>query len=263
MERCSYFIPKKALFGSFPSQEAVSILESEGVKYFIDLTNKGERFIKKYVTIYNYINYPIKDHSVPDDKVSFSQLIIKLCDIICTLQNDDKIYIHCKGGHGRSGILVACILCKYYNLTPREALIETNRCHRNRLHMRERWRKIGSPQSINQKEFVYSFFKPFYFKKNIFNDNVLSIDLGTFKNTIQLLKSQNLTKQEQLDFMYKILQKKFNHCDELKENLLNTGLRPIIKTSIDTFWGSGINGKGENNYGKILVKIRDDFFLDV
>ena len=33
MERCSYFIEERALFGCFPNQEMVEILEKEGVTY--------------------------------------------------------------------------------------------------------------------------------------------------------------------------------------------------------------------------------------
>jgi hypothetical protein len=35
MERSSYFIKDKALFGSYPTQESVEELEKEGVRYFI------------------------------------------------------------------------------------------------------------------------------------------------------------------------------------------------------------------------------------
>ena len=28
-----------------------------------------------------------------------------------SLVNNEKIYIHCKGGHGRAGLVVSCILC--------------------------------------------------------------------------------------------------------------------------------------------------------
>ena len=38
MENYSYFIENKALFGSYPSQETIEILEKEGVRYFVDLT---------------------------------------------------------------------------------------------------------------------------------------------------------------------------------------------------------------------------------
>jgi hypothetical protein len=47
MERCSYFIENKALFGSYPNQETVKYLESIGVVCFVDLTNKDETNIDR------------------------------------------------------------------------------------------------------------------------------------------------------------------------------------------------------------------------
>ena len=42
MNRSSYFIPNKALFGSYPSQSAVTELENEGVCLFVNLTEPCE-----------------------------------------------------------------------------------------------------------------------------------------------------------------------------------------------------------------------------
>ena len=38
MNNCSYFIKDRAMFGSYPTQEAVQELEHEGVIYFVNLT---------------------------------------------------------------------------------------------------------------------------------------------------------------------------------------------------------------------------------
>jgi protein-tyrosine phosphatase len=250
MDRCSYFIPKRALFGSFPSQETVELLETEGVRYFVDLTFPDEKFIKKYNTRYNYIKYSIEDRSIPCDWGSFAQLVIRLCNIISKLDNNEKLYIHCKGGHGRSGVLVACILCYYYELSPYEALIQTGKCHSNRLQMREKWRRIGSPQCKRQKEFVHSFFKPLYFKKHFDIVNYTIFD--SFEE-----------KDEKVEVLYRILERKINNQELLQKNLFNTGLRPLIKLSSDNFWGNGLDGKGMNIYGKLLVRIRNQYFSNI
>jgi hypothetical protein len=39
MDSSSFFIENKALFGSFPTQDKVRLLESEGVRWFINLTD--------------------------------------------------------------------------------------------------------------------------------------------------------------------------------------------------------------------------------
>ena len=79
------------------------------------------------------------------------------------MEKDQKVYLHCKGGHGRSGIVVACILCHIYSILPEEALRLTTAYHSQRPTMRPKWREIGSPQTRQQKSFVVRMFKPMYF----------------------------------------------------------------------------------------------------
>jgi protein-tyrosine phosphatase len=166
MEKSSYFIKEKALFGGYPSQENVDFFESINVKYFVDLTSTGEKHIIPYKTNYEYLNYPILDGCSPKDWDNFAQFIYTLSKIIANLGIDEKIYIHCKGGHGRAGVVVACLLCHIYKLKPFHALVKTKKYHNNRVEMREKWRRLGSPQTKSQKNFVYNFFNPLYIYKN-------------------------------------------------------------------------------------------------
>jgi ribA/ribD-fused uncharacterized protein len=159
MERSSYFIKDRALFGSFPSQEAVEELEKLGVRYFVNLTHGYERKITPYKTQYNCISYPITDHQVPEDRLHFASFIVKLADTVYDLEKGELMYIHCKGGHGRAGIVVACLLCHIFGLTPCQALEHTTMYHSNRKTMREKWRQIGSPQTYQQKGFVHQLCK--------------------------------------------------------------------------------------------------------
>ena len=99
MDNSSYFIKNRALFGSFPTQESILELEDHGVRYFVDLTDlTKEKKIFAYKTKYTYINYPIDDHSIPDNIRTFSSFIIKISNIIKNLKQDQRILIHCKGG---------------------------------------------------------------------------------------------------------------------------------------------------------------------
>lgn len=156
MERCSYFVRDKALFGGFPNQETVRKLENEGVRVFVDLTTEDERCeTTPYTTPYTYIKYPIKDRKIPNNRETFTVLVKQVTEFI---QNGQKVYIHCKGGHGRSGILVACVLCYMYKLSPDEALYMTNFYHSLRPGMSNKSRKLGSPPRKEQKNFVREFF---------------------------------------------------------------------------------------------------------
>ena len=163
MDRSSYFIKDRALFGSYPTQEAVNELEKEGVKFFINLTHDDEAKITPYTTNNKIIAYPIIDRHVPTDWQSFAKFIIRISYIIRNLKNGERIYLHCKGGHGRSGVVVAAILCYMFRLSPTDALEQTTKSHSNRSVMRDKWRKLGSPQTYRQKSFIHKFFNVLYF----------------------------------------------------------------------------------------------------
>lgn len=163
MDRSSYFIKDKALFGSFPTQDSVNELENEGVRYFVNLTFNDESKITPYTTKYTAISYPIIDRYVPTDWQSYAKFIIKVSYIIRHLKMDERVYIHCKGGHSRSGVVVASLLCYMFRLSPTDALEQTTKSHSNRSVMRDKWRKLGSPQTYRQKSFIHKFFNVLYF----------------------------------------------------------------------------------------------------
>lgn len=294
MDRCSFFIQDKALFGSFPTQESVDTLENNGVRCFIDLTGYNEQLTIPYTTNYRYIKYPILDMRVPNNWKTFARLIIEICDQLRDLKQGEKIYIHCRGGHGRSGIVVACVLCHYYKMSPIKALKITTNCHYRRKEMREKWRRIGSPQNKYQKDFVKNFFRPLNYgpinyssyTEGMFDCTNYPVEitgLGKFPtashafqayrdptnseyiNKLQqgLLAPELVTEQQhnwdeqKVKYMYKVLKNKFQQHEHLKNNLMNTGLRPLIKCTKDSYWANGGNGQGKNVHGRILSKLRE------
>ena len=300
MNKCSYFIDNLALFGSSPTQEFVDYLESElGIQYFVDLTYDNERNIDAYTTKYNKIRYPIKDQRIPTNQLEFCKLILRLCDI---LKAGGKMYVHCKGGHGRSGVVVAGVLGVYHNVGSEEALEMTYTFHQNRKVMRDRWRIIGSPQTYAQKEFIRQLFYPIYYNtygnveyKYLSTFSKHSVHLGGFgngelsflfptaeagyqayKNPTDLdyvLKqvnssspkvSKELGKVVELrndwenikeGIMKNVIKAKFNQHPDIRELLMCTGLRIIIKCSKRTsFW----NTSKENRMGKLLMEVRKE-----
>jgi hypothetical protein len=210
MDTCSYFIKDKALFGSYPSDVSVKELEDNGVRYFVNLTYDDEDKIKQYHTNYQIITYNIKDRSVPHDLLTFTQFISQLADIIKQLKISEKIYIHCKGGHGRSGLVVACLICYIFKLSPYEALNYTSKCHSNRSVMRDKWRKIGAPQTHLQKKFVHQLFRPINYAR-------------MFKGHFAL--DDNYTSNMPLREYY---QNKIDSHTDMKEFLLHTYMKPIV-----------------------------------
>ena len=128
-----------------------------GVTHFVDLTCDGESRCVPYTCDGTYMKFPIADHKVPRSKRCFASFILQLAGIIQRTGMGEKIYIHCKGGHGRSGVVVACLLVYLHNITPGEAMRLTTQYHGLR-PMREKWKRMGSPQTRTQKSFVSKFF---------------------------------------------------------------------------------------------------------
>ncbi len=62
-----------------------------------------------------------------------------------------------------------------------------------------------------------------------------------------------------LDVMEDILRAKLSQHEYVRMQLLQSGNRELIKDfEDDAYWGSGVEGKGENHLGKLWMKIRDD-----
>ena len=215
------------------------------------------------------------------------------------LKNGEKIYIHCKGGHGRSGVVVACLLCNIFKINPTKSIQLTNEYHNQRTDMKEKWRKIGSPQTAQQKTFVYKMFKDLFFcrahkKGNSVGFSNFSLhpveipELGKFptseaafqafknpKDKEYIIKQQNAkspylsrtigyktilrsdwdeVKEEILENIFRL---KIKQNEEIKNMLINTGLRNIIESNRRNVWA---NIETKNILGEILMKIRNEYY---
>jgi ribA/ribD-fused uncharacterized protein len=301
MDRCSYFIEKKSLFGSYPTQEMVHTLEGMGIEYFVDLTTDNEANLTPYKTTKHVIKYPIQDHQIPRDIKSFTLFIIKLSKLI---KHNIPIYIHCKGGHGRSGVVVACILGYLYDISATSALKQTTLFHNERKEMSSKSRLCGCPSDNNQRYFVINFFKPIYFYRpyisgptagfSAFSIHSVNIEgFGLFPTAEaayqaykdprdeKYVKKQetafcplyskkighecNLRKdwsEKKNEIMMMITEKKFTQHSDIREVLLNTGIKKIIERCPDTYWGNGIGDIGKNVMGKILMSVRHKLLHD-
>ena len=59
--------------------------------------------------------------------------------------------------------------------------------------------------------------------------------------------------------MEEILRAKTEQHEDVRDVLKKTGKRTIIENSpVDSFWGIGYDGNGQNVVGKIWMKIRDE-----
>ncbi len=112
----SYEVCKDFFAGEYPgdkygekAEKKIAHMVRFGVKHFIDLTDKADHLnpydhlLPEDVT---YTRFPITDVSVPDSVEKVHELLKRIDSY--RSQYGTKIYLHCWGGVGRTGTIVAC-----------------------------------------------------------------------------------------------------------------------------------------------------------
>lgn len=172
----SYLLPTPSFshirIGAYPTQEQADELINDGYSVFIDLTLKGEVSEEYIIPIsIKYIAFPIADGNVPVSEEGFFSLIQTIGKL--SVLREEKVYIHCLGGHGRSGLLgIAFLIYLAYvelrwnkkqilSLPYEKAATDTSQlvgdAHKSRKIMKDTWRNKGVPQTRVQKAYCISF----------------------------------------------------------------------------------------------------------
>ena len=150
-------IPDKIYAGEYAGdlnnpQQKVSRLEMFGITHIIDLTEEGELNPYKHL-LDSYIEhrrFPIKDVSVPKGYDEVYNLLEYINNIIA--EEDNKVYIHCWGGVGRTGTIVAC-LYEYFGENYDYAISHLRQSFKD--CPKSQWRE--TPETKEQLEFVRGF----------------------------------------------------------------------------------------------------------
>jgi hypothetical protein len=111
-----WVIPGRLLAGEYPigsdytdARARLARFREAGINHFIDLTEQGELPAYRHLLpVYTkYQNSPIADTCVPADASQVSQL---LSDMRAAVKANRCIYVHCRAGIGRTGLIVGCYL---------------------------------------------------------------------------------------------------------------------------------------------------------
>ncbi|ABF82097.1 hypothetical protein MIV067L [Invertebrate iridescent virus 3] len=172
MNQASFFVADKAIFGGYPSWEQVQELQTAGVVWFVDLTEECEKNVVLYHQLVpNWINYPIKDGGTPQNREKFLTFLLAVQILVDGLGPGEKIYLHCRGGHGRSGLVIACFLAMTLNISPKKSLFLVKLYHSQRPNLvNTRWEREW-PLNPTQKRFVQKFFGTFLLRSGFEAEN--------------------------------------------------------------------------------------------
>ena len=108
----------------------------------MEVSDEDAALLNIYQEKLDLLHLPIVDGSISGD-----QAMSDLADDCCQRVLDgQRLYIHCWGGHGRTGTLVAVMLSRLYGLSGLEALHYTQKMHDVRVSSQN----TASPQTRSQ-----------------------------------------------------------------------------------------------------------------
>lgn len=174
---CTYWVTESLMAGEHPTDRAG--LEASrhkirqyldcGIDFFVDLTRPGEKMDYQEILLeqaqaprkgvhnsrscsntIGYVRFAIPDFGVPSP-----ELMKKILDTIdeAIEKEKRKVYVHCRGGIGRTGTTVGCYLARHGSNAPLE---EVNRLFQSSNRSME---SSSSPETREQMDFVRNWAK--------------------------------------------------------------------------------------------------------
>lgn len=167
----NWLVENKVLTGESPDMETIRELINFGVTTFVSLMTEEE-----YTAYGDYrslarlhgctvLEFPVEDGHTFVMK-GLEDAVVKVCEVVrendtTTPEVGEKVcpslvYIHCYGGHGRSGVLGACFLQAYLRIDPEESINLLRKAHLTRGKLS----KVATPQTPSQLIQIRAYRRP-------------------------------------------------------------------------------------------------------
>jgi rhodanese/phosphatase family protein len=151
-----WVIPGRLLAGEYPgdpddavARQRLALLQRAGLNSFVDLTEEGElppyRHLLPRRT--HYVRSAIIDTRVPNNPAQTRALLGGIRD---ALTRNQRLYVHCRAGIGRTGLVIGCFLADQES-DGRAALKLLNQLWRQSDRSAQ-WPKV--PQTAEQADYV-------------------------------------------------------------------------------------------------------------
>ncbi len=149
-----WVVTDRFLAGEYPSgntageaRHKIRAFLDAGINSFIDLTVPKEMF--PYASLLKgegleYRRFPIIDENVPTDPRQMEEI---LDAVDAAIAAERKVYVHCQGGVGRTGTVVACWLQRH-GRSPAQALRELDQLWRTTERSRLMKRSPNRPVQV-------------------------------------------------------------------------------------------------------------------
>lgn len=162
----NWIIPQIFLCGGYIySDSELTQLKNAGITRFVCLNAEyGTSSFNYYeyartLTPESFIHIPVKDMNITDDNI----IRQKCCEIAHMILSGERVYIHCSGGHGRTGTFVALVLnILYPDLTIQDMFDYIQYSHDQRYHNKfgtllwTRYLKNADVDNISSKDNMFA-----------------------------------------------------------------------------------------------------------
>lgn len=152
----NWLIEGKLLIGRYPTDcSDLKQLIDIGVKIFVDLTEAKQENLTPYVVPNHchYINFPMRDQKIRDDTETID-FIRSLYSLYKSLKDEEIMYIHCKGGLGRTGVIAGLLIAQINNITDYSTIYnilnESLKSRQFKMNDKKKMKLYKSPQTLIQ-----------------------------------------------------------------------------------------------------------------
>jgi hypothetical protein len=151
-----WVIPGRLLAGEYPggtdfsdSRARLARVQDTGIDYFVDLTAEGELPPYRHLLPFRvkYLRCAIADQGVPQHPAQLQKL---LADLRTALTAGRSVYVHCRAGIGRTGLVMGCYLAEEGG-DGKAALKDLNRLWRHSERAKS-WPTV--PQTAEQADYI-------------------------------------------------------------------------------------------------------------
>ncbi len=237
----SCLVKDRIYFGPYPNLEMINHLKKEKFTYIIDLTNGCEE--ESYLTNnkeskeneLSYIHFPIQDHNIPYCATSYCNFIVRLKTIY---QSGNKLYIHCRGGHGRSSMVATSLYYILYDIDLKTAIESVSQFHNDRVNLREHWKSKKMPINYNQFQFLKKIHKNIYINMKNYNkyyhwlywNGSFESDNMKYDDFYDFFRNSKLTNDEKMESISHFYINRFKENKEFECKMQLTFLKKFILT---------------------------------
>lgn len=171
----SYQVTKHLWAGEYPgdkngecAKDKLNRMMQFGVRCFFDLTEEGELIPYKDLlpSYVSYVRFPVRDVCVPQNIEDVRQLVKNI------LKKSDgthgEVYVHCWGGVGRTGTIIACLIAEEMESPTLEKVLGELR---KRFAMMPKSAYRQTPETKEQEHFVQQYIE------NMQNHGKQNVDL--------------------------------------------------------------------------------------